>query len=95
MKYLIIILLISTSVFPTILYGKDEPLKKELTKSRHDKIYAFQHKLIPTLLFKTDGKFFSDLKKGSKSKIIGIAEKLVDQTFSKALEIRSIKNKTA
>ncbi|MDZ8118496.1 hypothetical protein [Pontiella agarivorans] len=89
MKHLSIILFISISLLTPIVQGKDE------AQSRHDKIYAFQHKLTPSLLFKTDGRFFADLENGSKSKLIGIAKESVDSTFAKALTIQPVKNKDA
>lgn len=95
MKHLSIILMISISLLSPDIFGKEEPISKEETVSRHDNVYTLQHKLIPKLLFETDGKFFADLKNGSKSKLLDIAEEQVDSTFSQALKIKPVKGKTA
>ena len=63
-------------------------------KPRHDKVYYFQHTVLPAILFASDGAFFTDLKNGDY-KIINFAKDVIDDDFSKAMDIQPVRNMDA
>ena len=81
----------SITLITPVVHGEGEPEKKENSKSRHDKIYYFQHKVLPAILFASDSVFFADLTNGNY-KIINFAKDIVDEDFAKAMDIQPASN---
>ncbi|HTQ30809.1 MAG TPA: hypothetical protein VMI53_06325 [Opitutaceae bacterium] len=89
--FLFSLALLGLSAGPLLPVRADETpdyLRKEPTV--HDRIYAFEHRILPAWVHQSEGAFYADLEQGHHEQLTETATKLGGSDFAAGIKIRRI-----